>query len=119
MRCATKLWHLIPAALLAVAIPCFPATAKEKPPKRVEMRKWIDGPIRYIALKPEMQTFRDLETDEDRAYYVERFWSRRDPPPGTLTNEFRQLFWERVQQANSQFLDIPRPGWISVRAHLQ
>jgi len=80
------------------------------------IKSWIDGPIRYIATKPESQTFRSMKTDEDRMLFAEKFWARRDPTPETLlTNEYRQLFWERVQQANELFMDSSKPGWKTDR----
>ena len=51
-------------------------------------------------------------SDNDRALFIERFWTRRDPSPETLTNEYRQLFWERVQEANRAFHST-RPGWMT------
>ncbi len=81
----------------------------------VDLKDWVKGPIRYIALKEEMVAFRKLETDSSRALFIEKFWARRDPTPDTMANEYRQLFWERVQQANENFLDSPKPGWKTDR----
>jgi len=83
-----------------------------------ELRKWTDGPIRYIAVKEEVKEYKQLESDAARALYIERFWRRRDPTPDTLTNEYRQLFWERVQQANASFLDSTKPGWMTDRGKI-
>jgi GWxTD domain-containing protein len=83
-----------------------------------QLRKWHEGPIRYIAVKDEVQEYKRLESDSARALFIERFWRRRDPTPDTLTNEYRQLFWERVQQANASFLDSTKPGWMTDRGKI-
>jgi GWxTD domain-containing protein len=83
-----------------------------------DLRKWIDGPVRYIANKEEVQAFHALETDQARTLSVEQFWARRDPTPDTLANEYRQRFWERVKEANDTFLDSSKPGWLTDRGKI-
>ena len=83
-----------------------------------ELRKWADGPIRYIARKDEIKHFKSLESDEAMAIFIEKFWRRRDPTPGTLTNEYREIFWRRVQDANNSFVDSTKPGWMTDRGKI-
>jgi len=83
-----------------------------------DLARWWQGPIHYIAEKSEVKTFRNLASDEDRALFIERFWARRDPSPGTITNEYRQMFWERVRDANDLFLDSHREGWRTDRGKI-
>jgi len=105
-------------AVLAILAATIPADAKKNERKAPELKRWIDGPIRYIAEKPEVETFRSLKADDDRILFVERFWARRDPHPETMTNEFRQLFWERVREANDSFLDSGVEGWRTDRGKI-
>ncbi len=91
-----------------------PLGAKES----VRLEEWIEGPIRYIAEKSEIKSFRHLDRDADRALFIEKFWGRRDPSPATLTNEYRQTFWERVREANDLFLDSSMPGWRTDRGKI-
>jgi len=104
----------IAAALVTLSFP-LPLTAKKK---KADLSKWISGPVRYIASKPEAEDFKTLETDTARAYFIEKFWRRRDPNPGTLTNARRQMFWERVQQANQNFVDSSKQGWMTDRGKI-
>ena len=83
-----------------------------------ELRKWVDGPIRYISRKDEVKHFKSLETDEGMAIFIEKFWRRRDPSPGTLTNEYREMFWRRVQEANNSFVASTKPGWMTDRGKI-
>jgi GWxTD domain-containing protein len=86
--------------------------------KGADLTQWPSGPVRYIAEKEEIRVFKQLRSDSERALFVERFWARRDPSPGTLANEYRQLFWERVKEANDRFRDSPRPGWTTDRGKI-
>lgn len=118
MRYATPLSRAAGAlslVLLTALATAGPALAAEK---TLDMKRWIEGPIRYIARKEEVRTFKALTKDEDRALFIEKFWARRDPSPETLTNEYRQLFWERVQQANELFLDSPKDGSMTDRGKI-
>jgi GWxTD domain-containing protein len=83
--------------------------------KDVNLKAWITGPVRYIAEAEEAKVYKRLKTDEDRALFIERFWARRDPTPETLANEYRQLFWERVQESKALFLDSHKTGWMTDR----
>jgi GWxTD domain-containing protein len=82
------------------------------------LEKWLDGPVRYIASPDEIKDFKRLKDDHDRAAFVEKFWRRRDPSPPTLVNEYRQLFWERVKEADEKFLDSAAPGWKTDRGKI-
>jgi GWxTD domain-containing protein len=102
------------AGLLLLAFTIVPGAGKGPE----DLRKWIDGPVRYIATKEEVQSFKQLETDQARTMFVEQFWARRDPTPDSLGNEYRQRFWERVKEANDSFLDSSKPGWMTDRGKI-
>jgi len=76
---------------------------------------WFEGPVRYIITKDEEAIFASLTTDQERSRFINRFWSRRDPSPGTPENEFRYEFWQRVVNANFLFAESTKPGWKTDR----
>ncbi|MCZ6670162.1 MAG: GWxTD domain-containing protein [Acidobacteria bacterium] len=87
--------------------------AKEK---EIDLRKWWNGPTRYLISKGEVDFFKLLETDQERREFVLKFWKIRDPDPRTPENEFRDLFWKRVESANFLFRDeTSKPGWRTDR----
>jgi len=86
--------------------------------RKESLRKWLDGPVHYLVDSAEIKEFKSLKTDRERADFIERFWRRRDPTANTLVNEFRQLFWNRVKEANEKFLDSPKPGWQTDRGRI-
>ena len=106
------------AALWLLVIFCLagaPANAKRKKDKNPPLKEWVEGPVLYLISREEERAFKRLEADNDRALFIERFWKRRDPDPETLSNGYRKLFWERVVEANSRFIDSPKPGWKTDR----
>lgn len=108
---------LVLTVLLALTMSAVDAK-KNKKRNSPSLKKWIDGPIRYITKKRDSEAFRALTKDEDRILFIERFWAARDPHPETLTNEYRQLFWDRVREANDTFLDAPVEGWRTDRGKI-
>jgi GWxTD domain-containing protein len=101
-------------ALAALAL----AASSPAAPRKESLRQWLDGPIHYIINVDEIKEFKSLKTDVDRSAFIERFWRRRDPSPGTLINEYRELFWNRVKDANEKFLDSSAPGWRTDRGKI-
>lgn len=102
------------AALWLVWTGVPPAAGEET----VRLQEWSKGPIRYIVTSEEEREFRRLKTDNERVAFIERFWSRRDPSPRTYENEYRQLFWARVREANEKFRDSAGPGWRTDRGKI-
>lgn len=108
-------WTMFICALLGLGLTQTRAKGDKKLPG---LDKWPAGPVLYIAQGDELKIYKKLKSDPDRALFIERFWARRDPSPQTLTNEYRQLFWERVQEANTLFIDDSRPGWTTDRGKI-
>jgi len=102
------------AAWTAVALVGFVSAATRKD----SLRQWLDGPVHYLVDAAEIKEFKSFKTDADRSSFIERFWRRRDPSPATLVNEYRQLFWNRVKEADEKFLDSPGPGWMTDRGKI-
>ncbi len=99
------------AVLLAAGPPALPA-------EDARLKDWPKGPIRYILTADEEDAFRALSTDAERLAFIERFWARRDPSPRTFENEYRLLFWQRVQEADATFRDSAGPGWKTDRGKI-
>jgi GWxTD domain-containing protein len=84
------------------------ATGKQKfsPARRVvpaSYRKWLDEDVRWIISDDERGEFRKLTTDRQRDDFVEAFWQRRNPNPGSSNNTFREEHYRRLSYANSHF----------------
>src|SRR5437867_13225072 len=97
-----------PRRVVAALAACLAGAASASivaSPRKETLRQWLDGPVHYLVDAAEIKEFKSLKTDPERSAFIERFWRRRDPSPNTLVNEYRQLFWRRVQEANEKFLD--------------
>jgi GWxTD domain-containing protein len=74
-------------------------------------KDWYAGPVRYIITHQEVKAYKALDSDLDRANFIDWFWQRRDINPDTPENEFRDRFEQRVYEATRMFNDTSKPGW--------
>jgi GWxTD domain-containing protein len=73
----------------------------------------------YIIADEERAAFQRLTTDAEREKFIEQFWLRRDPKPGTVENEFKKEHFRRIAYANDRFRTRSgRPGWQTDRGHM-
>jgi GWxTD domain-containing protein len=80
-------------------------------------KKWLQEDVAYIITDEERQTFKRLQTDEEREQFIEQFWLRRDPTPDTEENEFKEEHYRRIQYANDHFAS-GIPGWKTDRGRI-
>jgi GWxTD domain-containing protein len=76
--------------------------------------KWVNEDVTYIISDRERAAFASLQTDEEREKFIEQFWVRRDPTPGTLANEMKEEHYRRVRYANDRY-GAGIPGWKTDR----
>jgi GWxTD domain-containing protein len=77
-------------------------------------QKWLNEDVVYIISVDESRAFRRLRTDDEREAFIEQFWLRRDPTPGTPENEFKEEHYRRIAFANDRF-SVGIPGWKTDR----
>jgi len=46
-----------------------------------------------------------------KPYFVYKFWKTLDPTPETETNEYRDLFFERLEYVNEHYASVNLEGW--------
>jgi GWxTD domain-containing protein len=81
--------------------------------------RWLNQDVVYLTTVEERTAFQKLTTDEERAKFIEQFWLRRDPTPGTAVNEFQEEHYRRIAYATEQFgTDSDMPGWQTDRGHM-
>jgi GWxTD domain-containing protein len=79
--------------------------------------RWVEQDVVYIIEGQERRAFESLGTDEEREQFIESFWFRRDPTPGTSENEFLGEHYRRIAYANGEFA-YQLPGWQSDRGRI-
>ena len=80
-------------------------------------QKWLNEDVVYIITDEEKAAFERLNTDQERQHFVEQFWARRDPTPGTAENEFKEEHYRRLAFANQHFASS-QPGWKTDRGRI-
>lgn len=68
-----------------------------------DLASWADREVPDIIEPTEREAFQKLRNDVEREQFIEAFWLRRDPTPGTAANEFRDEYFRRVALANQRF----------------
>jgi GWxTD domain-containing protein len=81
------------------------------------LQRWVDEDVVYIITPAERVAFLVLPTDAEREAFIEQFWLRRDPTPGTSANEFKDEHYSRIAYANTNFAStLPGPGGVGWRS---
>jgi GWxTD domain-containing protein len=82
-------------------------------------KAWLTQDVAYIITDQERTAFKQLSTDEEREHFIEQFWLRRDPTPGTPANEFKQEHYRRIAYANQKFTTpAGLDGWKTDRGRI-
>ena len=120
-----SLARIAPVMLLAAAAAAASAAGSGPPSVRATgattddvVKRWADGPVRYLMTYKEDESVRRLRTAPELARFISDFWARRDPTPGTVENEFRRIYWGRVLEANRRYRDSTIPGWKTDRGKI-
>ena len=80
-------------------------------------KKWLDEEVPYIITAEERATFKKLNTDDEREQFIENFWERRNPNPGSPENEYKEEYYRRIAYANEHFAS-GIPGWRTDRGRI-
>jgi len=80
-------------------------------------KKWLSEEVPYIITNEERAAFKKLETDDEREAFIENFWERRNPNPGSPENEFKEEYYRRIAYANEHYAS-GIPGWKADRGRI-
>ncbi|RPI98225.1 MAG: GWxTD domain-containing protein [Candidatus Aminicenantes bacterium] len=100
------------AALLVVACASNRGLKQLDPKSRDFISK-----VRYTINSEERKAFLALPA-EAREPFIEDFWRRRDPTPGTPENEYRTEYYNRIERSNRLFSGGGSPGWLQDRGRV-
>jgi GWxTD domain-containing protein len=103
----------ISIVLLAV----FFAMASFASPISKEYSDFVAGPAHFALSKEEASAWKSVRTNEEAKAFIDRFFARRDPTPGTPANEYREGFEERIRIANQSF-SAALPGAMTDRGRV-
>jgi len=80
-------------------------------------KKWLSDEVPYIITDEERGAFKKFSTDEEREQFIEAFWDRRNPNPGSPENEFREEYYRRIAYSNEHYAS-GIPGWKTDRGRI-
>ena len=80
-------------------------------------KKWLEEEVPYIITAEERASFKKLSTDDEREQFIENFWERRNPNPGSPENEFKEEYYRRIAYANEHYAS-GIPGWRTDRGRI-
>ena len=69
---------------------------------------WAEGPVKWIMAPDEKVGWASLTSGGERQEFVDKFWEKRNPKPGSSDNIFRTTFERRVAFADSRFVDVEK-----------
>ncbi len=116
---ATVLTLALSTLAPAVALGQMPTTAAEAVKQyEGDPDRWLDGPVEYLILDEESDEWKELESTDERAAFITRFWDRRDADLRVPGNLFKDAFYARVAHANKRYRDTRFRGWRSDRGRI-
>lgn len=86
------------AVLVCLAATSFAAVSPQ-------YAEWGRGPYQFLMTKEEAAAWKNIQTDEAAKAFVDLFWARRDPTPGTPANEYHNEIEGRIQAADKTFAE--------------
>jgi GWxTD domain-containing protein len=80
-------------------------------------KKWLNEEVPYIITGEERASFKKFTTDDEREQFIESFWERRNPNPGSPENEFKEEYYRRIAYANEHYASGIQ-GWRTDRGRI-
>jgi len=102
--------------VLVLSIAAVAATASAS--LSASFSDWGKGAAQWLMTKEEQGQWKKVNDDAAAQAFVDLFWARRDPSPGTPANEFKDDFDARVAAADKQFPQGRTKGSMTDRGHV-
>ena len=81
-------------------------------------REFVNGPAKWLMTSEEQRAWKSVKTDDEAIDFIDLFWARRDPTPGTGRNENRLEFESRVAYADTNFKERNTRGSMTERGRV-
>lgn len=75
-----------------------------------EHNDFAKGPTQYLLTRDEQKQWKAIATDDQARAFIDLFWARRDPTPGTPANEFRDSILKRMTVADGLYTTVKLRG---------
>jgi GWxTD domain-containing protein len=105
------------AIVTALALTAWQSKPAEAPAEA--FNRWVNEDVTYIITNEERNAFSQLNTNEEREHFIDRFWERRNPTPGAVENPLKVEHYRRMSFANDHFTSKSGiPGWKTDRGRI-
>lgn len=81
-------------------------------------QQWLNEDVVWIVTPEERSAFSQLKSDEERDKFMNQFWERRDPTPGSTENKVKDEHYRRIAYANEHFATPGTAGWKADRGRI-
>ncbi len=79
---------------------------------------WLNEDVVYIIGERERAAFLSLEANPEREHFIEQFWERRNPTPGSPDNAFKNEHYRRIGYSDMHFGWRKTAGWKTDRGRI-
>jgi GWxTD domain-containing protein len=76
---------------------------------------WSSSPEASFLTAAERAEWKTLDSRDSRQKFIERYWLKRDPSPGSERNEFHKMVLARIKTADQRFGIANTPGSRTAR----
>jgi GWxTD domain-containing protein len=112
-------WSGSASLLLLLIVTATVAALAQQAPTPPKPRSIEEMWIHSVEISPEEKdAFALLQTEAERKRFIEQFWERRDPTPGTPRNEAKEERDRRIRYSNQRFGSESREGWNTARGRI-
>ncbi len=73
---------------------------------------------KYIATSAELEQYPKVNSEAGKREFLYNFWKQRDTDPSTKRNEFYPVYLNRINESNSKFGTLTKPGWKTDRGRI-
>lgn len=91
----------------------FATSGLAKKEKMDKYEHWLKEEVALLITQEEEKEFLKIKTDEQKDKFIEIFWAKRDPSPGTKENELKDEWYQRLEYVNRSYTRGPKKGWHS------
>jgi len=95
-----------------------PAPPVEPQAKVDRYTRWLNEDVVYVIDDRERTAFLSLKTDAERQHFMEQFWERRNPTPGSPENAVKNEHYRRIGYADMHYGWRKTPGWRTDRGRI-
>jgi len=64
---------------------------------------WLKEEVKLLITPEEESAFKKLSGDEEKDKFIELFWTKRDPSPGSKENEFKDEWYKRLDYVTKTY----------------